>query len=275
MHAPLQHSKASALPQAAWRKPLGLAILGMLAAAILAGCYATRQLGGRSNCEGCSPKCVPKSISRTTCYIPWYDDLVTRHTATTCANEALRQLEGSCGQAYSGDFRRGFKAAYIATARGSRPIVPAVPPPRYWNAYYRSCAGRQQAEDWLSGYEWGLQYSTQSCITDLRQVVDAGKTIHKAPIHYIRDPHVPVRPTGFAPGGFALPPAGLPGYSLPPTGHVEGPAIYPPTPYIQPQPIPLQQGTPSPPANGSQTLPGGIAPPPAALGFPPGTGPAR
>uniref|UniRef100_A0A7C2P3I7 Uncharacterized protein n=1 Tax=Schlesneria paludicola TaxID=360056 RepID=A0A7C2P3I7_9PLAN len=138
-------------------------IIGGLAVAVLTGCQSSYWSGSKQ-CADCTP---PKSYCPI--YKPLCDNLVTKQTAVFCADKALKDLQKECGK-QSSDFKYGFRDAYVDLAMGRPALVPPVPPRRYWNAYYRSCAGEPQVADWFEGYRTGLTYGAQSGVSQFDRV---------------------------------------------------------------------------------------------------------
>ena len=123
-------------------------------------------LGGpRRGCEDCVPH-----PTLAFCYVPWWDNLVTRHTAHECADRALRAYRRQCGRPASPHFKRGFVRAYEDMAMNRRPSPPVIPPPKYWNAYYRSSAGQPFVEDWFDGYETGLEWGCSGGVSQFHEI---------------------------------------------------------------------------------------------------------
>lgn len=123
---------------------------------------------GGGPCGECSD-CIPcKPIKDV--YEPWHDNLVTEHTAHRCAYRALDEYRSECGRPMSHHFKRGFIMAYedLAMNRAPRPRI--VPPPLYWNAYYRSCAGRPFVDDWFAGYDAGLAKGANSGVSQFHEI---------------------------------------------------------------------------------------------------------
>lgn len=146
-------------------------VMALGACVMLAGCAAPHcgRFGyGRASgrCDDCTPPWVP--------YLGHYkqrlDDKVTRMTALKCAWRGLDSYRGRCGGAVSGDFAAGFERAYIDLAENRTPQPSAVPPSKYWSAYYRSCAGRPHVDDWYAGYYAGLEMGSQSGVSRFNQI---------------------------------------------------------------------------------------------------------
>jgi len=76
---------------------------------------------------------------------------VTRHQARGKARRQLRE----CGS-HSKDFKSGFVQAFEDLADGASGAIPAVPPEKYWTAYYRTPEGQQCAHAWFDGYRAGV-----------------------------------------------------------------------------------------------------------------------
>jgi len=118
--------------------------------------------GGR--CSDCVPPCVPACW-----YMPFIDNIVVHKTAGCCASRALTAYRRQCSEPVSKDFSTGFTQAYIDLAEG-RMGPPSVPPSRYWSAYYRSCDGRWRVEEWYAGYHTGLEFGSQSGVSQFNRI---------------------------------------------------------------------------------------------------------
>jgi hypothetical protein len=117
----------------------------LLAAGCLAllcgGCYSGG--GGRGLLRGSGRYCPP------------WDDFCVKETAHRHASKSFAQYCQQAGQSFSVDFRDGFKQAYCDLACGGNGVTPAIPPPRYWNARYRTASGHARAQQWFEGYAAG------------------------------------------------------------------------------------------------------------------------
>jgi hypothetical protein len=51
-----------------------------------------------------------------------------------------------------------------------RPSPPIIPPPKYWNAFYRSSAGQGYVDDWFDGYDAGLDWGRQSGVCGFNEI---------------------------------------------------------------------------------------------------------
>ncbi len=131
-------------------------------ALMLGGCSL---LGPR--CSDCIP---PKSMASN--YYPSQDNLITKGTAKQCAARDLNEFYGKPCKP-SQYFAEGFEQAYVDMALGKRPIVPAVPPPKYWNAFYRSCEGAPAVQEWFAGYEAGLQTGGERGVSRFNRIVSS------------------------------------------------------------------------------------------------------
>jgi hypothetical protein len=81
------------------------------------------------------------------------DHLFVKKAAVQAANRSLSEQDGG---GVSRDFKYGYQQAYIDIANGGSGALPAVPPPRYWAAPYRTTWGHNKARDWFSGYQAGV-----------------------------------------------------------------------------------------------------------------------
>ena len=121
-----------------------------------------------SACGNCSD-CVPPRPCEDV-YKPWWDYHLTEHTAHRCAYRALHEYRKQCGKPVSHHFKRGFISAYEDIAVNRRPSPPIAPPPLYWNAYYRSCAGRPSVDEWYEGYDAGLGMGLEGGVSDFQEI---------------------------------------------------------------------------------------------------------
>ena len=129
------------------------------------GCGPGGCLGLPRRCADCVPCWVP------TCkYNAFIDDLVVCETGKNCGLRALARYRRQCRVPLSADFSAGFVRAYIDLAEGRGPLPPAVPPSRYWSAYYRSCAGRPRVEEWYAGYHAGLDEGLNSGVSQFNRI---------------------------------------------------------------------------------------------------------
>lgn len=116
-------------------------------------------------CSDCIPPWTP-----VPCYCQCVDDVVVWETGKNCGIHALARYKHQCRQKLTADFSAGFVQAYIDLAEGRGPLPPSVPPSRYWQAYYRSCAGRPRVEEWYAGYQVGLEQGLQSGVSQFRRI---------------------------------------------------------------------------------------------------------
>lgn len=152
----------------------GLLLTVSQSGCLTAPCAPTAPLACEGGCDsacatnGCGA-CQPPRCGGYYHYKAFCDDQITRHTARHCAGQALKQFDGP--YAKCSHFRDGFSQAFEDLATGSRPIVPAVPPRRYWHAYYRSSEGRPAVDEWFAGYQAGIEAAPQSGVTDFNRIV--------------------------------------------------------------------------------------------------------
>ena len=124
------------------------------------------QFGMRNG--GCTD-CVPRRAVGCW-YDPWWDAEVTKFTGHQCALHAWRDWQKQCPGGASCHFKRGFFQAYEDLAMNRRPSPPVIPPSKYWNAYYRSCAGQPDVEDWFDGYDAGLEWGNGSGVSRFHEI---------------------------------------------------------------------------------------------------------
>ncbi len=141
---------------------LGLAGIMLLVSGCTTGGNRQSVVSGRASvstpCSSCDDSrcCRPPmwywSRGR---YLPFIDDYLTKKAARKCAVHSLRKFEGK-KQAGSIDYQQGYIQAYEDLAMGSRGVVPAVAPARYWKTHNRSVKGHLKAEQWFAGYRAAL-----------------------------------------------------------------------------------------------------------------------
>ncbi len=88
-------------------------------------------------------------------YWPGLDEWSTNHTAKNVANRQLFSQQLRTFRLLSSHFKDGYRQAFIDIANGGSGDCPPVPPPKYWNTYYRSECGEKYAEQWFNGYRAG------------------------------------------------------------------------------------------------------------------------
>ena len=115
-----------------------------------------RLFSHRSNeCSPCKPSRALLFASR----VPGLERVLVWEMSQRCAFKSLRALRKTCGQRTTPSFRSGFRHAYSDILQGRPGVVPAVPPKKYWGAYYRTPDGREKAHEWLEGYRVGVEYA--------------------------------------------------------------------------------------------------------------------
>lgn len=88
------------------------------------------------------------------------DHMSVKHAAVSAANRAMSDQNGG---GISRDFKFGYQQAYIDVSNGGSGALPAIPPPRYWAAPYRTTWGHNKAREWFAGYQAGAS-SAQCCM---------------------------------------------------------------------------------------------------------------
>jgi len=91
-------------------------------------------------------------------YIPFIDDYLTKYAARKCAVSSLSKTDSE-DHAGNVDYQQGYIQAYEDLALGSRGVIPAVPPSKYWKTHNRSVRGHQRADQWFAGYRAALSQS--------------------------------------------------------------------------------------------------------------------
>ena len=103
-------------------------------------------------------------------YGPKWDYHITRYAGELGGYRAFREYRSQSCEPLSCHFQCGFVTAYEDIALNKRPAPPVVPPPKYWNAYYRSCAGKPCVDDWFAGYDAGREIGLQSGVSRFQEV---------------------------------------------------------------------------------------------------------
>ena len=94
-----------------------------------------------------------------------------RHAGLAAYSRYVQQ----CGNMPGMSFRCGFEQAYVDIAQGGNGVTPAIPPPRYWTAGYRTEYGHAQAQDWFQGYSEGAAMAQAEGFAAYNQIpVSAG-----------------------------------------------------------------------------------------------------
>jgi hypothetical protein len=139
---------------------------------------APRFFGSKSRCVE-SGVCKPKPYVTFTKYWPFLDELHTTWTAKSCAKRILIRQEWNSKRLLGGDYKDGFKQAFIDIAQGGNGEVPAVPPPKFWNTHFRSNWGQRKAELWFNGYRAGVAMAGVE-LNDIRHIAaSADWTVEK------------------------------------------------------------------------------------------------
>ena len=169
---------------------------------------------------GCRPSFAPTLCGR---YSPKSDDHAVRRAAARCAAKALSRLRRETGEWYSSDFKNGFRQAYTDIARGGLGVTPAIPPEKYWSAYYRTSSGHQRAWRWFEGYELGAEEG----LNDLTEFNDIASSTSVGSGHSVPF-ETPVNTIPYDPQGAYGDPQGAYGPMVPASYSVPAPPI--PTP---------------------------------------------
>lgn len=142
--------------------------LMLLATISLCGGCALRQRTATVLCDDC----LPPPVAGTYKYHRKIDNFLTTLTAQQCAHRDLKEVKQECGPVGT-DYKDGYTQAYIDLAAGRPACVPAVPPPKYWHAWHRSCAGREAVDDWYAGYRNGLDHGVNGGVNRFNRIVSS------------------------------------------------------------------------------------------------------
>lgn len=102
----------------------------------------------------CKPVC-PSGYLTFSKYWPGLDEWSTNHVAKSAANRQIWSQQLRSFRLLSSHYKDGYRQAFIDIANGGSGDCPPVPPPRYWNTFYRSECGEKFAEQWFNGYRAG------------------------------------------------------------------------------------------------------------------------
>lgn len=141
---------------------IGLAVLAMMG---VCGCSSFQHQADYP-CDDC----VPPPVAGKHKYHRTIDNFLTTLTAQHCAHRDLKQIKYECGP-MGRDYKDGYTQAYIDLAAGRPACVPAVPPPKYWHAWHRSCAGREGVDEWYAGYRNGLDNGVNGGVNHFNRIV--------------------------------------------------------------------------------------------------------
>ncbi|MFK7778376.1 MAG: hypothetical protein QM501_09660 [Gimesia sp.] len=166
-------------------------------------------ISGCSTCETCQQSnsgyaTVPNSACESTgsCklpgkyllggrYRPVIDTCLTKQAARNCALKSLNQ-QMPLHSPRNTDFCDGFVQAFVDLSLGSRGVIPAIPPPKYWTANNRSADGHCKADQWFAGYREGVSQASykqspeQTIVpTSIRQQYGTANSVQNySPINY-------------------------------------------------------------------------------------------
>ncbi len=107
-------------------------------------------------------------------YSPFWDKLNVKKTAKLRGDKALWRLGWQSKDCFSSHFRSGFRQAYRDISRGGSGQVPAIPPEKYWSAYYRTERGRAKAQDWFEGYRVGAGQAGYDRLPQFNRIASSG-----------------------------------------------------------------------------------------------------
>ncbi len=133
------------------------------------------------------------------------DTKVVRKNAKLCAHKSMRNLGGR----FSKDYKDGFETAYVDIALGASGATPAIPPEKYWKAYFRTNRGRARAQQWFEGYRSGSQHAEATGFTRFNDIASSGEVVATRPGQSHQ-----VMPAGFV-APQQVPPGMLMGPSVP------------------------------------------------------------
>jgi hypothetical protein len=231
---------------------------------------------GEVECE--KGMCKPQPYLTFNKYRPWFDEWHTTATAKRCANRILLRQQWQLLKLMPADYKKGFRQAFIDVAYGSDGELPAVPPPVYWNAHFRSDAGQRKAECWFTGYRAGSAMAAVQLAPMKRIAASYDWTVQKPKSQFAGGECLPcglmgqsasnqIRSAGYQPG---QPPPLIPGQSFGPVPPQYVPSQYGPPQYGPPPmyPQPMSPQSFGPPTGPVTNAPGGPAGPVESLPAP-------
>jgi hypothetical protein len=158
--------------------------------------------------------CRPSEYGQDSYHCSKFDEKALESKLRECAAQALFVIEEVTHQEFSDDFEDGFEQAFVDLSQNRKGVTPAVPPPRYWHAYYRAPHGRRHVYDWYAGYELGTQEAFRAGIHTWTEVVSLAALYGMSgpdcmPAHHVQfiAPPAASAPAATAPHVFAMPQA--------------------------------------------------------------------
>ncbi len=136
-------------------------------------------------------------------FIPVYIAILASVMFSGCLNDTLDQIDEQSFQwrnhframsawsevkhGYSdvdhpGHFKSGFMAGYEAAAMGGAPCPPALPPRKYWSAYYANFEGQQKQVAWFNGFEHGVFAAQSSGSAEGTKIITPVKAAPLCPV---------------------------------------------------------------------------------------------
>jgi len=174
--------------------------------------------------DACEPTefCKPLPYFTFGKYWPKLDEWRTTRTALKCARRNLFKQMWETKSWINAHYREGFAQAFIDVANGGNGELPAVPPPRYWNAHFRSAKGEWRVERWFDGYRAGSAIALVQMQPLRRITASYDWSIEKPKPPFVSSPMGLNYPSGvpaggqyMQTGGFGMPgPQGFPGQSF-------------------------------------------------------------
>jgi len=205
-------------------------------------------------------------------YWPKLDEWHTTSAALKCARKSLRKQMWETKRWINAHYRDGYAQAFIDVANGGNGELPAVPPPRYWNAHFRSPKGEWRVERWFDGYRAGAAVALVQMQPLRRISASYDWSIEKPKAPFVSSPMGPGNYCGvpgggpyMQTGGFGPPrPQGFPGQTFGPQGYPAQPVPY--NGFPQQSMAPGYGNTPIPPGqSGSRYGPPGTTGPPNGM----------
>ena len=185
-------------------------------------------------CEPTGGFCKPLPYFTFGKYWPKLDEWRTTRAALKCARKNLLMQMWQTKTWIDAHYREGYAQAFIDVANGGNGELPPVPPPRYWNAHFRSPKGEWRIERWFDGYRAGAAFALVEMQPLRRITASYDWSIEKPKPPFVSSPMglnnscgIPAGSPFMQTGGVGGPgPQGFPDQSFSPQGFPSQPVPY-------------------------------------------------